>query len=240
MPDPPPARTIEGVDWAAADLAALVDRAARGHAVTRLSRDDREPADGIARAWQALDPDTRDALSGAIADRAASGESGALALALRFFQHCPMASGGDVFGRLALTDAVQRRPDPLGRGITLRRALIRAACAWRYGAEVPPDVAQSVRAEVLAGHGSDLVHDFAHLAPEATVERADDLLAMYPERASAVWRALVRHGADPEEALGRVRPHADERGRRALSAAIRFDRRIDADLRQRLLARLAG
>ena len=232
------------VDWATADVDSVVDSVMRGASPLDMHRDDRLPIDALAREWRQQDDAIQQTIGTSVARYLRMGNAQQRGWVLKFYELCPKASGGDAMAQLARDGAEGFDENTLNRvpgliGDTLREALLYSAVAWRGGEAVDDALIALVTADILTGDGGALLYAGLRYAPDWFEANEETVLALYPNAPTAVFRARMKRGMAPEDALDSVLARASDRGRRRLQAAIRFDRKgLSAEQRKNLLARL--
>lgn len=238
---------IDGIDFGPAqDLRVLVARQLTGGSVGPIAPTDRTPIDWLERTWRALaglDPAAAERLSRAMAHHLGSADPEIDGLILRFFSDLPSAPGGERAAELVreeLDSYPADLPDPTPGNVTanLRESLLRVALRWGEGAAADAAVLAAAKAEVRLGDGAALIFDLARLDPAWARDELPASVALYPRDASTFLRVWTKLGWSADEALDRILPHADARGRDGLQDEIRWMFRSDAAQRDALLARL--
>lgn len=235
--------TAAGIDWSAVDVQQTVDGIFRGEGLGSVSRDDRTPIDRLVRAHKEVSSSEAKAIGQAVARWLSKGSVEQKAWALKFYELRPMAAGGDSMAQLVRDGAdgyssSTRNPMDSSVGHSLRESLLYQAAQWKDGSAVDSALLDVLRDDTLAGDGGSLIATLARHDKSWVQKNLSTLIGLYPDDLGAIWKAQVDAGADPEKALRDLLPHTSAKGRKSLSAFIRFSRGMDMARKKELVALL--
>lgn len=233
------------IDWQTADIQDVVGNVMDGKFLLGGKRDDRLPIDPLVRAYRDLahSPSIQASIGKAVSTYIESGSVEQKGFALSFYESCPTAAGGEVMAKVAKAGAdgfaeTTRNSTPGLIGDTMREALLYRAMSWNGGEAVDEALLKVVHEDVLSHDGGTLLHDTARHSPDWFKSHESTILSLYPGHVAAVWKARVRRGDDPEQALDDVLVSASAEGKKGLAGAIKFARNLDAGIQKTLAAKL--
>ena len=123
-------------------------------------------------------------------------------------------------------------------GHSMRESLLYQAAQWKSGQAVDSALLEVLRDDALAGDGGALLGPLAHHDSAWFSKNTEALIGLYPDQLGAIWKAKVDGGSSPEQALKDLLQHASDKGRKSLSAYIRFSRGMSMADKKQLIALL--